>query len=139
MKIYLASRYSRNAEMRKMRDWLESIGHKVTSRWIDQHGGTAPTSATHEVLNGDPTSVACYADYDLEDLDAADAVISFTGGGGKGGRHAEFGYAVAHAKLLLVVGPREHVFHALSQVLHYPDLELFKAAAMGSKAENPLR
>lgn len=39
-RIYLAARYSRNAEMRGVRDVLEGLGHKVTSRWIDQHGGT---------------------------------------------------------------------------------------------------
>ena len=35
-KVYLAARYSRNAEMRMVRDVLEGLGHTVTSRWIDQ-------------------------------------------------------------------------------------------------------
>jgi len=60
---------------------------------------------------------------DLQDLHAADAVISFTsaGGGGKGGRHVEYGLAVGLGKRLVLVGPREHVFHVLPDVEWYPD------------------
>ncbi len=36
---------------------------------------------------------------------------SGNGGGGKGGRHIEHGYAVATGKRLIVVGPRENIFH----------------------------
>lgn len=60
--------------------------------------------------------------HDLEDLRAADTVISFTDekGGGKGGRHVEFGVALALEKRLILVGPRENVFHTLPEIEHYP-------------------
>ena len=122
-KIYLAARYSRNAEMRGVRDVLEALGHKVTSRWIDQHGGNLLESIVAEKLNADPEACAHYALVDVDDLAKADTVISFTsaGGGGKGGRHVEFGLAVGLGKRLVIVGPREHVFHTLPGIEWYPD------------------
>jgi hypothetical protein len=97
MKIYLAARYSRNSEMRGVRDVLTALGHEVTSRWIDCHTGKYLTSFTPKHLNNDPEYCARLGLHDLEDVDDADAVISFTdtAGGGKGGRHVEFGYALA--------------------------------------------
>lgn len=120
-RIYLAARYSRNPEMQGVRDVLQAMGHTVTSRWIDCHAGKYLTSFTPEHLNDDPEYCSTLAEHDLEDLVAADTVISFTdaNGGGKGGRHVEFGYALALGKQVMVVGPRENVFHTLSQVEHY--------------------
>ena len=123
MKIYLAARYSRNDEMRGVRDVLEAFGHEVTSRWIDQHGGNLPESIVEEKLNAEPEACAEYALVDVEDLRAADVVVSFTSadGGGKGGRHVEYGLALGLGKRLVIVGPRENVFHTLPQVEWYPD------------------
>lgn len=118
MKVYLAARYSRHPEMRKVRDRLVELGHTVTSRWIDQHGGKYPSSFTPEALNNDPAYCARLGIHDVNDVDAADVVVSFTegSGGGKGGRHVEFGLALGLGKRLVVVGPREHIFHTLPQV-----------------------
>jgi len=122
MKIYLAARYSRNDEMRGVRDVLTAYGHEVTSRWIDQHGGELEKSFTPEALAADPEGCALFARADVEDLEAADTVISFTseGGGGKGGRHVEFGLAAALGKRMIIVGPLENIFHTLPIVEHYP-------------------
>lgn len=124
MKIYLASRYSRHDEMRGVRDVLAAMGHEVTSRWIDCHTdvmGDHTASFTSEVLNASPELCAPLGEHDLDDLMAADLVASFTcGTGGKGGRHVEYGFALALGKDLVVVGPRENVFHTLIQVRHYP-------------------
>lgn len=115
MEIYLAARFSRAAEMRDVRDFLHEKGHHVTSRWIDLREGDYPEYTT-ETLNSDPELFASYADTDIEDVQAADILVSFTGQGGKGGRHVEFGLALAQGKRLILVGPREHVFHTLPQV-----------------------
>jgi hypothetical protein len=122
-RIYLAARYSRNAEMRGVRDVLEALGHKVTSRWIDQHGGNLLESIVAEKLNAAPDECAKYARIDLEDLERADTVISFTSaqGGGKGGRHIELGVALGLGKRTVIVGPRENVFHTLPTIEWYPD------------------
>lgn len=118
MRIYLAARYSRNPEMRHYRDQLHGLGHRVTSSWIDLHGGELEESFTPDRLSAEPVFCSRFAQTDVLDLMAADCVISFTGngGGGKGGRHVEFGLAVAAGKRILVVGPRENVFHCLPQV-----------------------
>lgn len=140
-KIYLAARYSRNAEMRGVRDVLESLpgnNYTVTSRWIDLHPdvvGDFSTSFTADDLNTQPDRCAPLGQHDLNDIDAADWVLNFTcGTGGKGGRHVEFGYALATGKRLFVVGPRENVFHALPQVDHYPTWRAFVVRLCGGGA-----
>jgi Nucleoside 2-deoxyribosyltransferase len=121
MKFYLAARYSRHPEMQGVRDVLHAMGHTVTSRWIDQHGGNELESRTHEQLNTDPNACTIFARHDVEDIDAADAIIFFSSAGdpGKGGRFVEWGYALAKGKRMILVGSRENVFHTLPQTEHY--------------------
>jgi hypothetical protein len=127
--VYLAARYSRNAEMRGYRDALAHLDITVTSRWIDLHPdivGTHEESKDGPELNQEPEQCAPMAWHDLDDLDTADWVVSFTGAGGRrGGRHVEFGYAFARNKRLFVIGPREHVFHTLPEVEHFPTWSAF--------------
>jgi hypothetical protein len=91
---------------------------KVVSRWIDlkeEAGGflTAP----HDHVR--------YAQADLEDIDECDVLVGFTAsylgnaGPGRGGRHVEWGYALARGKRLVLIGAREHIFHTLPQVAVY--------------------
>lgn len=121
MKIYLAAAYERNEEMRGVRDVLEAMGHTVTARWVDQHEGEVPEAIGADSLAADPAAHYRYALIDLEDLREAETVISFTGAPGRGGHHTEFGAALALEKQLILVGPRENVFHALPEVQWFPD------------------
>ena len=61
---------------------------------------------------------------DCEDLMAADTVIIFTEIPNTilatGGRHVEFGLALAQGKRMIIVSPRENVFHYL-----LPDSQIF--------------
>lgn len=115
MLIYLAARYARRAEMAGYARELDAMGYHVTSRWI--HG-------SHELDDHPaPAERARLAAEDLEDLLAADVVISFTeqpraalDKPGHGGRHVEFGLALALGKRVMIVGPRENVFHWLPAV-----------------------
>lgn len=120
MKIYLAARYSRHPEMREVRTMVEARGFTVTSRWIDCHGGQREESFTPETLNSPygPDVCAPYGKADVDDLIAADCVVAYTGtgSGGKGGRHVEFGIAMGLQKRLIIVGPRENIFHCLPEV-----------------------
>lgn len=117
MKIYLAARYSRKDEMREYADRLQRADHHVTSRWVEVKHNV-------EDIDGDRELASRYASEDAEDLVAADAVVVFTEPPRKeltrGGRHVEFGMALALQKRLFVVGPIENVFYALPQVEIYP-------------------
>lgn len=112
MKIYLAAQFSEQALMKEWRKLLRQNGHYVTSRWLEvkesQLGETFNPSAAEEAAK------------DLHDITACEIMISrtlsrgllFTGGG----RHIEFGFALAQEKLMINVGGYESVFHRLPQV-----------------------
>ena len=124
MKVYLAGRYSRKEELKGYADQIRAAGHEVTSRWLQgdhqvREASDAETDSVSVPVDGRP-----YALDDFEDLGLSDVVVSFTetprkGGDSRGGRHVEFGLALAWDKRVLVVGPRENVFHTLPQVLHF--------------------
>jgi hypothetical protein len=114
MRIYLASRYDRRFEMLGVTSVLMRAGHVVTSRWIEGRGEGPETEATE----------------DFEDVLRADCLVSFTeepaagvAWAARGGRHVEFGLALATGKRLCVVGPRENIFH------HLPRVEVFRSLA----------
>ena len=126
MKVYLAAQYARRDELREYRTQLETLGIHVTSRWLDEN----------EPLDGSMTHKedAWYthtALIDLEDINRADAMVFFSEdplmGIPRGGRHVEFGYAIAKIKPIHVVGPRENVFHYIGfhHVRHYKSLDEF--------------
>jgi len=124
-RLYFAAHYARNAEMRNYRDRLTPFGYEVTSRWIDQHGGSLTEALGESDLNADPSLGTPYAEKDIADIVAADTVISFTNGQGRGGRHVEFGIAWALQKQLIIIGPREHVFHCLPGIHCWPNFTEF--------------
>jgi hypothetical protein len=111
MRIYLAARFDRSAEMRDVAAALARAGHFVTSRWIHgRQAGPDLVSATE----------------DIEDLASADCLVSFTEHAtrsapwaARGGRHVEFGVALAARLRLCIVGPRENIFHHLPKVEVY--------------------
>jgi hypothetical protein len=153
MKIYLASRYSRREELCAYRAELEAMGHTVTSRWlngehqIDDKGkplgdhGEALVEGTlrsGEIISEREVSAradalrAHFVKEDCEDVCRAECVISFTEPprstlGTRGGRHVEFGLAVAWGKILIVVGYRENLFHYLPLVQFCADWEAAKS------------
>ena len=137
MIIYLAARYSRHEYMRAIRTSLQMKGHTVTSRWIEApEGKYGRGSFTREQLDADPGYCAGVALRDLQDIAAAGMLICFTeqDGGGKGGRHAELGYALAARRYgkpirIVVVGPREHVFQTAPGTEWYPDWDTLCAEA----------
>lgn len=129
MKIYLAARYSRRVELLGYKSLLEAIGHDVTSRWLPgEHqilDGQMPGKAGEAEVESGSSQAATelrerFAREDWQDLVSADAVISFTEAprskSSRGGRHVEFGAALALNKICIVVGPRENVFHCLPAV-----------------------
>lgn len=121
MKIYLAARYSRREELSGYREQLEALGHTVTSRWLNGVRQISDDGLSAEAKAEERTRLACE---DWQDLMDSDICISFTetprGTNSRGGRHVEFGAALARGKLSIVIGPRENVFHCLPFVVCYP-------------------
>lgn len=123
MKIYLASRYSRMRELRGYREQLNAKGHVITSRWLD---------GEHEAADGDESQWRRFAEDDCADIRRAECVISFTEPSTtptpRGGRHVEFGFALALHKQIIIVGHRENVFHYLEDVAFFQTWEQALAA-----------
>jgi nucleoside 2-deoxyribosyltransferase len=122
---YLAAAFSRRAEIRAYRDELQTKipNSTVTSRWINNDGKWAQDFTTN-TLNNAPHTCAPIAQGDLDDIADANTLILFTGTG-RGGRHVEFGYALALDKRLIAIGTREIIFHTLPIVEVYPSWEDF--------------
>ena len=118
MKIYLASRYSRREELCAYRAELEDYGHTVTSRWLNGNHQVDDRGLSTEAEQGERVR---FAIEDWNDLMAADWCISFTetprSSNSRGGRHVEFGAALAAGKKCIVIGPRENVFHCMPTVV----------------------
>lgn len=104
MKVYLAAPYPLREQMCNTADTLRAAGHTITSRWL------LGDELTHQA-----------AQMDLDDVYAADVLIAVNPVGwetiGTGGRHAEFGYALALGKKIILVGLRSNVFHYLESVI----------------------
>uniref|UniRef100_A0A6M3IQQ6 Putative nucleoside deoxyribosyltransferase n=2 Tax=viral metagenome TaxID=1070528 RepID=A0A6M3IQQ6_9ZZZZ len=117
MKIYLASRYSRHKELQEIACVLMSQGHEITSRWIWGNHRIDDEGLSIEAKRAERER---FAQEDFDDLKHAKVVISFTeiprSTNSRGGRHVEFGIALASKKRCVVVGPRENVFHCLPGV-----------------------
>lgn len=120
MKFYLCARYSRRDELRSVREELQRLGHTVTSRWLDTNWEEKERQDQVHSSAAPPEYREQYAVADLEDVRAADCLIAFTEeprSGGRGGRHVEYGAALALGKRIIVVGHRENLFH------HHPSVE----------------
>jgi hypothetical protein len=94
--------------LRDCRQDLVDHGHYVTSRWIDS-----------EIDSTDEDACALCARTDFVDVVTADTIVSFTEAprcASRGARHVEFGIALGLQKRMIIVGPREHVFHFYSGV-----------------------
>lgn len=125
MKFYLASRYDDRLQLLEIQNRLIAQGHEVTSRWV---------SGSHELTQGLDQVVEQrrFAEEDLQDIERADVLVLFNNAESltsvRGGRHVEFGYALASGKVCILVGPRLSVFHYLEYVYQFDCWESFLEA-----------
>ena len=130
-RIYLAGRYGRREELCEYAAELRGMGYIVSCRWLS----TDHSIEDDQLTNGElPASLAKkFALEDLHDLMRSDCIISFTEipkeTVSRGGRHVELGFALARddKMRLIVVGPRENVFHYLDVIEHYNTWEESRA------------
>jgi hypothetical protein len=120
MKVYLAARFSRQAELRDLIPGLAP--HEVVSQWLteelDNYAETRAAADGCELL-------ATYAARDLGDVATADVLVLFSeapSGKGprpsRGGKDTEFGFALGLGISVIVVGGPHQIFHHLPAVLH---------------------
>jgi hypothetical protein len=111
MKIYLAARFERQAEMRDVARLLRAYGYVVTSRWLEVDGLRVGTD-----------EAPFYAAQDVEDVAAAEVLILFTEPErvSRGGKDVEMGLAFGLGRTVYVCGPRVNIFHYLPAVRWFP-------------------
>lgn len=114
--LYFAGPYERREEL-FLRAWLltkdMNSGLIVNASWLfgehEHKGGTA----THDEMQA-------WADIDLDEINASDALVLFTDSlSARGGCHVEFGYALALNKTVAIVGPVGNIFHCLPEVKRF--------------------
>lgn len=116
MSYYLAASYGRREEINGYAQRLRESGRVVTSTWHDGHHELPGLQDQHHT---DSHQSMC-AKEDLYDIDCADVLLFFSGGDThRGGRHTEFGYALARYKTIFIVGSTENVFHTLADACYY--------------------
>lgn len=122
--VYLAARYGRRDELWKYAALLLVAGIRCTSSWLNE---TSPlTVRMRDVKENELREIALT---DIRDIGEADALVFFAEDQEKqpprGGRHVEFGYALALGKEIHVIGERENVFHHLPQVVIHATFDEF--------------
>ena len=105
-RIALIARLGRRPEMREIAKRLEKMGHVMCSSWVrndDEDEGMDFLEKVGAAITN------------ANDLESAGVAIAFTErppmppGSERGGRHADFGYALVVCKRVIVVGPRENI------------------------------
>jgi nucleoside 2-deoxyribosyltransferase len=127
MSWYFAGQFARLAELAGYAAKARLAGLTVTSRWLSQDPVSGYAGGSSEIGRE-------FAERDLEDITAADGLLFFAEdpaiGIPRGGRHVEFGFALAIGKALEVVGSSENVFHMLEDVAHYLTFEEWLTAKL---------
>jgi hypothetical protein len=133
VRYYLAARYQRLEEINQYAKDLRELGHTVDCRWLtgshQLHPGADKIDQWHGSNPETPMSAQPFAKDDVDDIAKSNALIAFTEAPysekGRGGRHVEFGIALASGKEIIIIGPRENVFHCLPTVKQYAKWEDF--------------
>lgn len=123
MTVYIASRFERKHEMKALVSLFAEHNIQVEARWLDED--ISPQSQLSDLT---PLYCRSKAEIDLEDINSSDTFVFFSDDRPitvRGGKHVEFGYALATGKRLVVIGPHENIFHYLPGVVQYHSVEDF--------------
>jgi len=118
MRIYIAARYSRLNEVQALAQKLRDYGYTVDASWIKgAHEWDSEAMAVENASKDVPVIGQRFAEDDIADIERSDVMICLTeeprSTNGRGGRHVEYGYALAKGIPILILGPRENVFYCL--------------------------
>jgi nucleoside 2-deoxyribosyltransferase len=123
VRAYIAARFEQKAEMKALVPVFAANNIQVRAHWLDE-----TVSSTSQLSDLTPAYCAEQAQVDLDDIDACDIFVLFGDKVPKtirGGKHVEFGYALAKGKRVVVIGPQENIFQYLPHVVRYRSLEDF--------------
>lgn len=118
--VYICARYGRKAEALELAERLEDLGVRITSTWIRQVGDEMGyvTGTTQD-----------FAIKDVQEVRDADGIVYLSepedNPWGRGGRHVEFGMAIAFGKQLHLIGPLENLFHYLPNIIQCDNADDF--------------
>ena len=141
-RIFLSARYGRKEELRGYAEELFACGHMITSSWVLP--GDEADDDSLSFVQAQSLALA-----DLLQIYNSEVFIAFTeqpeSPFGRGGRHVEFGFAMDAydeqlIKAVIIIGPRENVFHALPGVHRIdswllPDIKLILRTLEGPHGE----
>lgn len=126
MKIYIAARFSKRPEANQLARKLQALGHTITSRWVKPDcDHVLPTGLSQQAADDQRRR---FAQEDFDDVQACDMLVSLMEeprSNSRGGRHVEFGIALGMGKRLVIIGPRETVFHHLPMIEHFIGVDEF--------------
>jgi nucleoside 2-deoxyribosyltransferase len=119
-RVYLAAQYHRKNEIAAFVAQLRGLGIDVVSTWTDE-----PYNPAVQLAELTESALCELAERDIREILRADTVVMFSVGDQeatrRNGRMVEFGIGLAADKRMIVCGPRENLFHYLSDVEVYPD------------------
>ena len=125
--IYIAARFSRRPEANELAHWLQARGHRITSRWVKpETDHVLPTGMSQQAADSERERFAREDVSDILDCTRMISLMEEPRSNGRGGRHVEFGIALALGRKLTIIGPRETVFHHLPEVEHFATIEEFR-------------
>jgi nucleoside 2-deoxyribosyltransferase len=127
MNVYLAGRFHKRHVLHELGKFLEEHGHRVVSRWtLPNTDHVNPAGLSEQAADKERHRFAVEDIADIRHCDWMVSLMDEPRSKGRGGRHVEFGYALALYKKLTIIGPRETVFHHLAQVEHFETIDDFK-------------
>lgn len=129
MKVYLAAGFSKKEIIADRTRELRELGVEVTSTWPWE---TASAASNLGDVSNEYSKENAFRD--IQEIREADTLILFTQDPTipfvRGGRMHEAGYAHGLGHRIIVVGPRENIFHYLENVEVYSDWENFKEVCL---------
>lgn len=117
VKIYIAASHPRFEQAENFALMARTAKIDVTSHWHSQPDKESYTPKDPTKL---PKIMEGASERDLWEVKSADILVVITGDTlTKGGRHAEVGIALGEGKEVLLIGPREMVFHYHPRVVQF--------------------
>lgn len=119
LKVYQAAQYPRKAEVAHNRKVLIDRGFVDITEWVEE-----PHCPTMQLGELNEEEARLIAERDINAAMRCDFMLFYSEPGQKiirGGRHVEFGVALAFGAEIIVIGGKENVFHHLNDIVHVPD------------------